>query len=151
MYNLQQTNKGNPKMVKRYNEELFYSEIFDDYSVQMEEHSEGRWVEYTDILSSIKAKPLEWKHSTSKVHEGCTEYAETPFGTYFINYDNDDFTGMYCDFVYLGNCTWFGTGGANSREITSHVHEDEPYTETKAAAEAHYQEAFKATIMIGEH
>ena len=35
-------------MVKRYNEELFYSEIFDDYSVEMEEWSDGQYVTYQD-------------------------------------------------------------------------------------------------------
>ena len=80
-------------------------------------------------------KPLVWQQSTYQKHEGCVEYAETITGTYFISYDNDDFTGYYCDFVFLGNCQWFGTGGANSREILSGLHDDD-LTTIKTAVQA---------------
>jgi hypothetical protein len=89
--------------------------------------------------------PLVWEESTSKKHSGCIEYAETRAGTYFICYDSDDFTGFYCDFVYLGNCTWFGSGGANSREIASHHHDDD-LTGLKTAANTHHRAAIMAAF-----
>jgi hypothetical protein len=69
--------------------------------------------------------PLVWEGGTRNKHYDCVEYAETKAGTYFICDDNDDFTGFYCKFVYLGNCTWFGTGKANSRGIEDHHHDDD--------------------------
>ena len=111
-------------MTKRYNEELVYSEIFDGYSVQMEEHSEGRWVEYADILNSIKAKPLVWEPykvpNPKVIVEGstCLKYTAYAGGAW----------------GFMGDMT-YGQGDMDT---------------AKAAAEAHHQEAFKANIMIGE-
>jgi hypothetical protein len=86
--------------------------------------------------------PLVWEFGTRNKHYDCVEYAETKAGTYFICDDNDDFTGFYCTFVYLANCTWFGTGKANSTGIASR-HHDVDLTLLKSAANTHH----RATIM----
>lgn len=101
---------------------------------------EGSLIAARTAIAAMPAptvKPLVWEQSTHQKHEGCVEYAETFTGTYFISYDNDDFTGYYCDFVFLGNCQWFGTGGANSREILSGVHDDD-LASIKTAAQLDY-------------
>ena len=85
-----------------------------------------------------KVKALEWEDSTYSKHEGCREYAETPYGTYFICYDSDDFSGFYCDFVSAKDLTWFGSGSAQSQEIISHHHDDD-FTFIKAAVQAHHE------------
>ena len=85
----------------------------------------------------LQVKPLVWEDSTQYKHSGSVEYAETPFGTYFIIEDNDDFTGLYCKFVTLREVTWFGTGSVEPYEIMSHVYEEEA-TKLRAAAQADY-------------
>ena len=84
-----------------------------------------------------QVKPLVWEDGSYYKHYGCFEYAETPFGTYFVIEDNDDFTGLYCKFVTLREVTWFGTGSVEPYEIMSHVYDDET-TKLRAAAQADY-------------
>ena len=115
-------------------------------SGQWHANGQGDVTEYIRAdLAKPRVKPLVWERSTHKKHDGSVEYAETSLGTYFICYDSDDFTGFYCDFVYLGNSTWFGTGGANTREIESHYHDDD-LTELKAAAQADYEARILACL-----
>ena len=84
--------------------------------------------------------PLVWCNSTHHKHSGCMEYAETSAGTYFIIDDNDDFTGLFCDFVTIRDVTWFGTGSIDSHEIMSGVRGDDT-TLLRAAANAHHAAA----------
>jgi hypothetical protein len=90
--------------------------------------------------------PLVWEHSTYHKHEGCVEYAETSAGTYFIKDDLDDFTGLYCDFVYLDNCTWFGTGKANSENITTR-NQDDSLVEIKELCDTHWRDHIMAAFI----
>ena len=85
-----------------------------------------------------KVKPLVWVSGTREKHLDCMEYSETAAGTYFIMDDNDDFTGLFCDFVTIRDVTWFGTGNMASHEIMSGVREDKTAT-LRAAAQADHE------------
>ena len=89
--------------------------------------------------------PLVWCNSTHHKHSGCMEYAETSAGTYFIIDDNDDFTGLFCDFVTIRDVTWFGTGNIDSHEIMSGVRGDDT-TLLRAAANTHHAAAVVAAF-----
>jgi hypothetical protein len=116
--------------------EEFVSGVYDD-AVGQREAADAIMVSLPDMIA-----PLVWQGGTRNKHYDCVEYAETKAGTYFICDDNDDFTGFYCTFVYLANCTWFGTGKANSRGIASR-HHDVDLTLLKSAANTDH----RATIM----
>lgn len=51
--------------------------------------------------------------------------AKSPFGTYFICDDTDDFTGLYCKFISHKDATWYGTVTASTVLICDHWHGDD--------------------------
>lgn len=102
---------------------------------------------FIDALPGMVA-PLVWHQSTSEIHHGCIEYAMTETGTYFICDDNDDFTGLYCDFVTIRDAQWFGSARGKSIEIISGVHEDETIT-LRTAANAHHRARIMSAFTVG--
>lgn len=70
--------------------------------------------------------------------ENFVKRADTPFGSYFIIDDTDDFTGWYLDFVSFKELTWFGSGKITSQNLMEHVHEDGT-EKLEKAAQTHFE------------
>lgn len=95
----------------------------------------------------MKIKPLVWEmHPAEDGH--ILAKSETIIGTYFICYDNDDFSGLYCDFVSVRDATWFGTGRVISSEVFSGIHYDEHEFEDSVfpLVQKHFDEKINSTL-----
>jgi len=95
-------------------------------------------------MDKPRVKPLVWEDYPADDGPVMSK-AVTLYGTYFIVYDTDDFSGLYLELISHDDARWWQHVRSTCETLMENIHDDD-LAPIKAAAQADYEARILAAL-----